>query len=127
VTIGGATFDYSGALATYTIPTTASYDIVVYGAQGGGTSGGYGGYGAEIGGDFTLLAGTVLGIVVGGAGGSALDHGGGGGGGSFVWIVSAPVVPSPPPRYDACAYTPLRPSPGPCFRWPYSTCDGTSR
>ena len=56
---------------------------------------GVGGYGAEIGGDFTLYAGTVLGIVVGGAGGTAPNHGAGGGGGSFVWIVSAPVVPEP--------------------------------
>ena len=53
------------------------------------------GHGAEIGGDFTLYAGTVLGIVVGGAGGTAPNHGAGGGGGSFVWIVSAPVVPEP--------------------------------
>jgi hypothetical protein len=95
VTIGSATFDYTGAPVAYTITTTTSYDIVAYGAQGGGTSGGVGGYGAEIGGDFTLLAGTVLGIDVGGAGGTELDHGGGGGGGSFVWIVSQPVVPEP--------------------------------
>jgi PEP-CTERM motif-containing protein len=95
VTIGSATFDYTGAPVTYTITTTTSYDIVAYGAQGGGTSGGVGGYGAEIGGDFTLYAGTVLEIVVGGAGGTALDHGAGGGGGSFVWILSTPVVPEP--------------------------------
>jgi hypothetical protein len=81
VTIGSAIFDYTGAPVTYTITNTASYDIVAFGAQGGGTSGGVGGYGAEIGGDFTLYAGTILGIVVGGAGANALDHGGGGGGG----------------------------------------------
>jgi hypothetical protein len=96
VMIGSATFDYTGAPVTYTITTTASYDVIAYGAQGGGSfSGQLGGYGAEIGGDITLLAGTVLGIVVGGAGGTAVDHGAGGGGGSFVWIVSAPVVPEP--------------------------------
>ena len=96
VTIGSATFDYTGAPVTYTITTTTSYEIVAYGAQGGGSfAGQLGGYGAEIGGDITLLAGTVLGIGVGGAGGTAVDHGAGGGGASFVWIVSAPVVPEP--------------------------------
>ncbi len=95
VTIAARRSTIPGAPVTYTLTTTTSYDIVAFGAQGGGTAGGVGGYGAEIGGDFTLYAGTVLGIVVGGAGGTALDHGAGGGGGSFVWIVSAPIVPEP--------------------------------
>jgi PEP-CTERM motif len=96
VTIGSATLDYTGAAVTYTITTTGSYDIVAYGAQGGGSfTGQLGGYGAEIGGDITLLAGTVLGIVVGEAGGTAADHGAGGGGASFVWIISQPTVPEP--------------------------------
>jgi hypothetical protein len=62
------TFDFSGAIVTYTIPTTGVYDIVAAGAQGGtdGTGLGTGGLGAVIGGDVLLTAGTVLDIVVGG-------------------------------------------------------------
>lgn len=44
----------------------------------------------------TLRAGTVLGIVVGGAGEggyvSGPDDGAGGGGGSFVWMISEPPI-----------------------------------
>ena len=56
------------------MPTTGSYQILAFGAQGGNAAGGLG---AEIGGDFTLTAGESLQIAVGGIGG-------GGGGGSFV-------------------------------------------
>jgi hypothetical protein len=89
------TFSYTGEIVDYTIPVTSSYDIDAYGAQGGWAYyGGLGGYGAELGGDVTLRAGTVLGIVVGGAGEcgciSGPDYGAGGGGGSFVWMISEP-------------------------------------
>jgi len=82
-------FTYTGSLVTFTVPTTDSYQILAFGAQGGITAGsivgGLGGRGAEIGGDFGLTAGEVLQIAVGGAGlpGSGTS-GGGGGGGSFV-------------------------------------------
>jgi hypothetical protein len=74
------TINYSGIIATYTIMATGIYDITAFGAEGG-TTGAYniGGDGAEIGGDFTLTAGAVLSIVVGGEGTNS-----GGGGGSFV-------------------------------------------
>ena len=101
---------YSGSLIDFTVPTTDIYQILAFGAQGGsGTCSfgcapvdiGAGGLGAEIGGDFTLTAGEVLQIAVGGAGGNgsvpqqitvngvpinAYEGGtpGGGGGGSFV-------------------------------------------
>ncbi len=83
-------FTYSGSLINFTIPTTDTYQILAFGAQGGGTAGtqgspGSGGLGAEIGGDFSLTAGEVLQIAVGGAGimpGSGTASGGGGG--SFV-------------------------------------------
>ena len=82
-------FTYTGKLVTFTVPETGSYQILAFGAQGGnGTYAGpigVGGLGAEVGGHFTLTAGEILQIAVGGAGG---DHsgggGGGGGGGSFV-------------------------------------------
>jgi hypothetical protein len=86
-------FTYTGSLITFTVPTTDSYQIFAYGAQGGsailGNLIGAGGRGAEIGGDFSLTAGQVLQIAVGGAGGDnvgpdAVYVGTGGGGGTFV-------------------------------------------
>ena len=91
MTVGGTSFDYTGAIVDYTILTSGLYDIVAAGAQGGAAFGDPGGYGAEVGGDIGLSAGLVLGILVGGAGGQIGGDGiigGGGGGGSFVWIVS---------------------------------------
>jgi hypothetical protein len=76
-------FTYSGSLVDFTIPTTGTYQILAFGAQGGnfvnGNMFGPGGLGAEIGGDFSLTSGEKLQIAVGGAG-----SGLGGGGGSFV-------------------------------------------
>ena len=78
-------FTYTGSLVTFTVPTTDSYQILAFGAQGGsaisGNLIGPGGLGAEIGGDFSLTAGEVLQIAVGGVG---LPGSSGGGGGSFV-------------------------------------------
>jgi hypothetical protein len=78
-----------GCIRILTIPTTDTYQILAFGAQGGSGAFaggvGAGGRGAEIGGDFNLTAGEILQIVVGGAGGTAAGNGaGGGGGGSFV-------------------------------------------
>jgi hypothetical protein len=92
---------YSGTVDTYTVPTTGMYDIEVVGAQGGGGGdpvGDIGGYGALAEGLATLTAGTVLDLVVGGAGltgqvpGAA---GGGGGGGTFVFTAFVATVPEP--------------------------------
>jgi hypothetical protein len=70
----------TGTIQTYTVPSTGTYTIEVWGAQGGG--GGYGGgLGARMRGDVALTAGTVLKILVGQQGGATY---GGGGGGSFV-------------------------------------------
>ena len=73
-------FSFTGGFQTYTAPTTGSYTIVAFGAQGGASNGGDG---AEIGGILSLTAGEMLRIAVGGQGGS-YGRGGGGGGGSFV-------------------------------------------
>src|SRR6516162_2103021 len=79
-------FTYTGSVVDFTVPTTDTYQILAFGAQGGngnvGTGIGVGGLGAEIGGDFSLTAGELLQIAVGGAG--LARSGGGGGGGSFV-------------------------------------------
>ena len=75
-------FEYTGSIATWTVPLTASYEITAYGAKGGGA---YGGNGAVIGGSFLLDSGVTLNLLVGGQGATA--HGGdvsGGGGGTFV-------------------------------------------
>jgi PEP-CTERM motif-containing protein len=80
-------FTYTGSLVTFTVPTTDTYQIIAFGAQGGsctfGSIVGAGGRGAEIGGDLSLTAGEVLQIAVGGAGADGCN-GAGGGGGSFV-------------------------------------------
>jgi hypothetical protein len=88
-------FTYSGSLVDFTVPATGTYQIIAFGAQGGSVINGFGqvsmgGLGAEIGGDFTLSAGDVLQVAVGGSGGNGTSSGpgsasgGGGGGGSFV-------------------------------------------
>jgi hypothetical protein len=85
-TDAGATpvmFNYTGTVEQFIVPSTGSYQILAFGAQGGGAGNFDGGLGAEIRGDFQLTAGAVLHIAVGGAGGSA-GYSGGGGGGSFV-------------------------------------------
>jgi len=83
--MANGTYSYTGGAVTYTVKTTGVYDITAYGAQGG-SGDAFGGKGAEIGGDFTLQAGTVLRIVVGGQGtyGIGSNFSSGGGGGSFV-------------------------------------------
>jgi hypothetical protein len=104
--VGPAPVDFSstGAIQAYTITQTDTYVITVAGAQGGGIGGGRdqgfsGGYGALMSGDVFLESGTILGIVVGGAGPSgSVETAGDGGGGSFVWVqppIAAAAAPEP--------------------------------
>jgi hypothetical protein len=93
------TISYSGAETSYTVAVSGTYEITVFGAQGGsGTIGSgqgastSGGLGAEIDAVFNLTAGNVLTILAGGAGSNgsfgptmSFGAGGGGGGGSFVF------------------------------------------
>lgn len=80
-------FEYTGSIATWTVPLTASYEITAYGAKGGGT---YGGSGAVLGGSFLLDSGVTLNLLVGGQGAVGNrttffgDQVSGGGGGTFV-------------------------------------------
>jgi hypothetical protein len=87
-------FTYTGSLVTFTVPTTDSYQILAFGAQGGNIAlaGTGGGLGAEIGGDFSLAAGEVLQIAVGGAGMPGAGAGGGGGGSFVVGPGNTPLV-----------------------------------
>jgi hypothetical protein len=66
--------DYTGSLITFKVPIDGTYQIVAFGAQGGNGSGigaGPGGKGAGIGGNFSLTAGEMLQIAVGGMGARA--------------------------------------------------------
>jgi hypothetical protein len=85
-------FTYTGKLVTFTVPETGSYQILAFGAQGGSASFsdelgnfvGAGGRGAGIGGNFSLTAGEILQVAVGGAGSDGQGFASAGGGGSFV-------------------------------------------
>lgn len=85
------TFNYTGLLDTYIVPTTGVYTIDAAGAQAGNSGSNVGGKGGQLKGNFNLTAGQILKILVGGAGGNGgLGTGvgnaasGGGGGGTFV-------------------------------------------
>ncbi len=67
-------------IQNWEVPTTGTYTIEVYGAQGGGS---HGGLGAKMRGDFELSEGTILKILVGQAG-SYSNPMTSGGGGTFV-------------------------------------------
>jgi uncharacterized protein YjdB len=89
---GTSTFNYTGAIQSYTVPAgVTSLTIAASGAQGGNTTGGIpasGGFGANMGGTFAVTPGHVLNIITGGQPTSVMFQGGGGGG-SFVWDVTA--------------------------------------
>jgi hypothetical protein len=54
-------FTYTGSLVTFKVPTTDTYQILAFGAQGGNSfSASNGGLGAEIGGNFSLTVGEML-------------------------------------------------------------------
>ena len=88
------TFSYTGSEQQYTIPTTGVYQLVAYGAEGGSGGGPpeFGpGLGAEVGGYYFFVSGTILDIYVGGAGQS--QEAGGGGGGTFIVLDSNTTIP----------------------------------
>jgi hypothetical protein len=92
------TFAYDGTIDTVNITTTGVYTIDAFGARGGNSRYGStvesgGGLGGEIKGNFNLIAGEVLKILVGGVGSNGggydpnnyrVDGGAGGAGGTFV-------------------------------------------
>lgn len=72
-------FDYTGALQTFTVPTTGYYQLETWGAQGGEATfginrnrGGYGGYSKGV---VYLTSGSSLYIYVGGAGQGGIASG----------------------------------------------------
>lgn len=75
----------SGGQQLWTVPTTGTYRIKAFGAQGGCSSSCRGGGGAVIQGDFELTQGQVIKILVGSSGAlSPNDCDTGGGGGTYV-------------------------------------------
>ncbi len=84
------TFLETGAIVDFVVPTTGHYAVTAWGAAGGSVIYGppfAGGIGAELGGDFTLVAGHTLEILVGEQGRSGYYTGGGGG--TFVYDKTA--------------------------------------
>jgi len=83
------TFNYSGAIETYTVPAGITIlKITTVGAAGGegiNASSGTPGKGASMEGEFEVTPGQILSILVGEKGEDGADFVGGGGGGSFVW------------------------------------------
>jgi len=77
------TFNYSGSIVSFTVPSgVTSLVVEAKGAQGGATYWSSGGYGAYMKGTIAVTPGQVLKILAGGQGGTG--YCGGGGGGSFV-------------------------------------------
>jgi len=75
------TFNYTGAVQTYTVPSGVSViQIETKGAQGGGT---YGGNGGQAIGTFSVTPGAVLQVYVGGKPSAQLGPGGFNGGGAL--------------------------------------------
>ncbi len=85
------TFNYTGNVQTFTAPTTGTYKLETWGAQGGGTQGGFGGYSV---GYVSLNKNDTLYIYIGGTttngtggyngGGSVTDNVYGGGGATHI-------------------------------------------
>ncbi len=76
------TFNFTGALQTFTVPTNVtSLTVELLGAGGGGGFYGAGGSGALVTGRLTVTSGEVLTLLVGGGGGRANAGVGGFGGG----------------------------------------------
>jgi len=92
---GSLTFAYTGSIINWTVPAgVTKINIKALGGRGGNSingfgGGGVGGKGASIQGDFTVVPGQVLQILVAGHGEDASNNQNilntGGGGGSFVW------------------------------------------
>ena len=79
-------FAYTGGIQEFVVPVTGTYQLEVWGAQGGGSTGGKGGYSY---GNVSLNAGEIIYVVVGGqggynGGGSGSDGGYSGGGATHI-------------------------------------------
>jgi hypothetical protein len=82
----------SAGIQTWAAPFTATYTIEVWGAQGGNHNSGVGGNGAHMKGDFDLVQGDALQILVGQKGSDGTSFEVGGGGGTYVALADAPLI-----------------------------------
>jgi hypothetical protein len=88
---GMQTLDFTGGMQAFVVPTCVTLlHVTAAGAQGGTSTAAVGGLGATLSGDFIVVPGDMLNVLVGGQGLAATDtraqRGGAGGGGSFVLI-----------------------------------------
>lgn len=84
-------FNTSNGIQLWVVPLSGLYRIETWGARGGG--GGYsGGFGARMRGDFNLVGGTILKILVGQTGG--VSYGGGGGMTAVATSANVPLIVS---------------------------------
>jgi Secretion system C-terminal sorting domain/SprB repeat len=90
------TFNYTGALQTYTVPVAVTLiHVDAQGAQGGSITiacAATGGLGARMQGDVAVTPGEVITILVGGQGQTQGEDGGGGGGSFVVRTGNVPLV-----------------------------------
>lgn len=87
-------FAFTGTIQTCTVDVAGIYALDLYGAQGGGATGGLG---ARAGGSVALSVGDILSILIGGQGGlstsaNPMDFGHGGGGGTFLALGTTPLA-----------------------------------
>ncbi len=73
-----STFSATGAVQTFTAPTTGCYTIQVWGAKGGNDASSVGGNGGYATGQYNLSAGQVINVYVGGLGLNNSTNSGGG-------------------------------------------------
>ena len=77
----------SNGIQAWNVPKSGTYKIETVGAAGGNGRSRRGGYGARMSGDFALVSGTTIYIVVGQKGADN-SYNGGGGGGTFLYTGS---------------------------------------
>ena len=78
---GTQTINYTGTITTFTVPSgVTKMTIDTRGASGGNAGGRTGGNGARMVGEFTVIPGQVLKVLVGGTGSNGASAAGGGGG-----------------------------------------------
>ncbi len=107
---GTQTFNYTGSVQSFTVPSgVTSISIDARGAQGGGSNGGAGGLGAKMTGTYAVTPGQVLSVVVGQQGllqvGGNAQNSSGGGGGTFVYATGPTLLVAAGGGGGKCNYT----------------------
>lgn len=82
----------SGGIQRWTVPADGTYVLEAYGARGGSIGVARGGSGAYVSGEFALVKGDVLDILVGQQGYQNVRTEAGGGGGSYIVLDGVPLL-----------------------------------